>query len=66
MEPGERAGMVEARRGETDVERFLDLVGFLASNSAAFLLDPTYRGMLSASEQDLVGQLTPLIRRRAS
>ena len=36
-----------------DVERLLDLVGLLAADRWAFLLDPQFAGMLSPSEEEL-------------
>jgi hypothetical protein len=39
---------------------FLDLVGFLASDLSAFLLDPTYQHMLTSPEKDLAGLLAAL------
>lgn len=48
------------RAAGRDVERFLDLVGMLSTDRAAFLLDPDYVGMLTTSEQRLVDLLAPL------
>ena len=48
------------RAAGRDVERFLDLVGMLSTDRAAFLLDPDYAGMLTDSELRLVELLTPL------
>ncbi len=43
-----------------DVERFLDLVGLIATDRSAFILDPEYRGMLSPSEKALAELLQEL------
>lgn len=43
-----------------DVERFLDLVGFLVTDLARFVLDPTYNDMLDSDEQRLATALTSL------
>ena len=44
-----------------DLERFLDLVGMLSSDRAAFLLEPRYEGMLTDDEQRLLGKLRTLV-----
>jgi len=43
-----------------EVELLLDLVCLLAADRSRFLLDPDYRGMLTADELALVGQLEQL------
>lgn len=51
------AAMASAGR---DVERFLDLVGLIAADRSAFILDPEYLGMLTPSEQVLADLLKSL------
>ena len=45
-----------------DLERFLDLVGMLASDRAGFLLDHRYEGLLTETEQKLAEALEPVTR----
>jgi len=55
---GPSAGEIPAASRE--VERFIDLVGLLAADRSAFILDPEYAGMLTPDERSLVGLLEPL------
>ena len=47
------ATAVEAADAIRDLERFIDLIGMLASDRSAFLLDSRYRGLLTPTEQNL-------------
>ena len=53
------SSLTEAAR---DLERFMDLVGMLSSDRAAFILDDNYAAMRSESEVGASEALKPLLR----
>jgi SIR2-like domain len=55
--PMRPAGEAEAEAAR-DLERFLDLVGMLASDRSAFLLDSRYQGLRDTHEQELANALS--------
>lgn len=53
MLPSPDAGATTRTDPGREIELFLDLLGLLAANRTAFLLDPQYAGMLTEDEADL-------------
>lgn len=57
----ETATPVQFDSAVRDLERFIDLIGMLSSDRAAFLLDDRYSALLSEDEQDLAEALNAVV-----